>query len=286
MSVKNRVVLLVLACALTAGISTGAFAVPITSNTALPVSEGEIILREQLIFSRASDSLAGISRELTVTSSVSVIGYGLSPRLAVFGVVPVIDRELRVGSSSSAASGLADAKAFARYEVFRRDGPGRTLRLASFAGVTIPTGRTGETGDGSTDLFGGLVLTSAHTDWSFDGQLGFVLNGEADGFARGDSVSLDASVQYRISPRRIDVGTRGFLYGVLEANLTHADGNRTVNIVDPNSGGTTLWITPGVQYAARRWIAEAAVRIPAATHLNGTALEPDYALITSLRLNF
>ena len=286
MSVADRLVSLALPLAAAAAAAPSAWAVPITTNTALPISEGEILLREQLIFTRASDDFGGTRREVTTASAVTVMGYGVSPRLAVFGVLPVVERETRLGSGVTENSGLGDGRVFARYEMYRRDAPGRTTRLAGFGGVILPTGRTGETGDGSTDVFGGLVFTSARTDWTFDGQVGFVLNGEADGFEHGDSVSLDASIQYRLSPRRLSAGTRGFLYGVLEANVTHADENRIVNVIDPNSGGTTVWITPGVQYAAQRWIAEAAVRIPVSTQLNGTALEPDYALVTSLRLNF
>ena len=268
-----------------AAATTGVSAAPITTNTALPVSEDEIILREQLIFTRASDEFEALSREQTTKRAVSVAGYGVTSRLAVFGVVPVIDRAFRMGEISTDVSGLGDAKAFMRYELFRRDGPGRTLRTAAFAGVTLPTGRSGETGDGSTDFFGGFIFTAAQTGWNFDGQISFALNGEADGFERGDSVRADASVQYRLSPQQITTDTRGFLYGVLEAGLTYAEENRIVNVIDPNSGGTTLWITPGLQYAATRWIAEAAVRIPVATQLNGTAIEPDYELITSVRLN-
>lgn len=270
----------------TVGAAAGAWGAPISTNTALPVSEGEIILRQQLVLSKASGTLNGVSRELTMTSLVSVAGYGMTPQLAVFGVAPLVDQELRTGDAATDVTGFGDAKIFVRYELFRHDGPGRTLRLASFGGVTLPTGRTGETGDGSTDVFGGVVLTAARTEWSFDGQVGFELNGEADGFERGDSASLDVSLQYRLFPRRISAETRGFFYGVLEANLIHVDEDRIGNAVDPNSGGTTLWIAPGVQYAARRWIAEAALRIPAATQPTGVQLEPDYTLMAGLRLNF
>ncbi len=62
--------------------------------------------------------------------------------------------------------------------------------------------------------------------------------------------------------------------------------NSLLGVDDPNSGGIQVFVSPGVQYAAKRWIAEAAVRIPVVNDLNGDALEPDYSIITSLRVNF
>jgi hypothetical protein len=55
---------------------------------------------------------------------------------------------------------------------------------------------------------------------------------------------------------------------------------------NPNSGGTRLFLAPGLQYVTKRWIAEAAVQIPVSQNLNGTALENDYIARISFRFNF
>ena len=36
----------------------------------------------------------------------------------------------------------------------------------------------------------------------------------------------------------------------------------------------------------RRWIADLGVTIPIVNDLHGTALEPDYSILTSIRVNF
>ena len=64
-----------------------------------------------------------------------------------------------------------------------------------------------------------------------------------------------------------DVG--GFFYGVIEGNLAYKGKNRIAGLKDPNSGGTSLFVAPGVQYVTRRWIAEAIVQIPVTQDLNG-----------------
>jgi len=261
-------------------------AAPITFNTALPLSEGEGVVRQQIIYSHASDDRLGLRREVDTFKSVSVAGYGVTSKLAVFGVLPIVKRDTEIGPVSNSVSGLGDATLFARYQIYQKDGPGRTMRLAPFAGVVLPTGETGLTGDGSTDVFGGLVLTAASTDWNFDTQIKYVANGQANGLQRGNTISLDGSLQYRLRPGKIDAQTTGFLFGVIEASLSHAENDQLAGIDDANTGGDLLILSPGLQYATRRWIAEAAIRVPVSTNLNGTALAPDYSVLASLRVNF
>lgn len=261
-------------------------AAPITFNTALPVSDGEFILREQIILTQSSDDQNGIERDVTNVKAVSVIGYGVAQDLAIFAILPVVNIDRRIGATSSNVTGFGDATIMLRKEAVRWDGPGRTTRIAPFAGVIVPTGRRGRTGDGSLDLFAGAVLTVAATDMVFDSQIKYIANRKARGFARGDAISADASVQYRLFPKDVSDASNGFLFGVLEANITRSAKNRLAGIADPNSGGTQVSLSPGIQYAAKRWIAEAAVKIPVVNDLNGSALAPDYSIIVGIRLNF
>jgi len=62
--------------------AAAANAVPITFNTALPVSKGEVLFRQQFIVTRAGDNLLGVSRNLTTLQGVSVVGYGPARRTA------------------------------------------------------------------------------------------------------------------------------------------------------------------------------------------------------------
>jgi Putative MetA-pathway of phenol degradation len=266
--------------------SGAAFAAPITFNTALPVSKGEVLARQQFIVTRLSDRLNGMDRKVTVRAGVSVLGYGITPKLAIFGVAPLVNIDREIGAMSRNFTGLGDATVFARYEIYRNDTPGKTIRIAPFVGATLPTGRTGKTGDGSTDGFAGLIFTAARTNWNFDSQIKYVANSKARGFERGDAISADTSLQYRLLPNALTASTKGFLYGVIEANVTQLQRDRLGGIINPNSGGVLAYLSPGLQYATRRWIAETALRIPVVNNLHGTALAPDYSLVTSVRFNF
>lgn len=259
---------------------------PIATNTALPLSADEIIVRQQLVTTHSSDRIAGSRRRVDRFESRTVVGYGRTSKLALFGVLPIVNVDRKFGGVSTSEFGLGDAALFARYEVLRSDQPGRTLRIAPYGGLRVATGRDGKTGDGSLDVFGGLIATLASTQWVLDSQLRYDLNREADGFERGDSVTVDASFQYRLSPGRVTQDTRAFVFGVLEISANDYQRNRVRGVTDPNSGGFQLYLTPGLQYSTRRWIADLGVKIPIMNDLNGTALEPDYTVLTSVRINF
>lgn len=271
-----------------------------TFNTALPVAEATFIFRGQFIHRKASDDSSLANREISVTGSASVLGYGVTGDLTLFGVVPVLHKalEARRPKVDRGDTGIADARVFARYTVFHADVPGRTFRIAPFVGIEAPTGDTDERdrlgplprplqlGSGSWDPFVGVVGTWQTLDYELDAQVAYQENTAADGFAFGDIIRLDGSLQVRLWPRRLGGGLPGFFYGVLEANLIHQGENWIAGQADPNSGGTTLFLDPGLQYVTQRWVVEGVVQLPAVQELNGAALEDDFIVRAGFRFNF
>lgn len=279
-----------------------AFSAPITFNTALPVAKAEFVSRTQFVVSQSGDDPSGADRDRTSQAVTQVLGYGVSPRLAVFSVMPYVDNELKATSGGQRvtrrANGLGDLTVFGRYTVHQKDQPGRTFRVAPLFGAKAPTGEDDESdslgrlptsvqvGSGSWDALAGVVATYQTLRYQIDSQFSYRANSEANDFEAGDTIRLDASLQYRVKPRNLTGGVPAFLYGVIEVNLIHQDKNRIRGSTDPNSGGTTLFLAPGVQYVTKRWIVESAVQIPVSQDLNGTALENDFIARVSGRFNF
>lgn len=259
-----------------------ASAAPITFNTALPVSEGEIILREQFIFTDAT----GPDVDIDAFTALTVGGYGITPKWSVFGVLPLTHIDTEISGISSDTFGLGDAVLFSRYEIFRRDNRGATTRIAPLFGIRVPTGEDGQTGDGSVDIFGGLIATVATTKFNFGSQLVYTANREADGTEAGDTIAFDASLQYRLWPQKLSAETRGFLFGVLESNITRQGDTRFEGVIDPETSGTSFSLSPGVQYVTQRWIFDLAVTIPVADSFSNNIVRPDYSVLTSIRVNF
>ena len=275
---------------------------PITVNSALTLSEGEFVFREQGIWREASDDPSGAGRELRVLASISVLGYGVDPDLSPFAVLPYVDKKLDVTAGGLRferhASGVGDIRLFGRYVLVRRNWRARAFRLSPFLGVETPTGEDDERdglgrlppalqpGSGSWDPFGGIVATYQTLDFQVDGQLAYQVNTQANNFEFGDLARADASFQYRVWPRGLSGGVPGFLYAVAEANLVHRRPDRLGGADNPNTGGTRLFLVPGVQYVTRRWVVEAAVQVPLIENLNGSGLGAGFAVRAGFRVNF
>jgi hypothetical protein len=257
-------------------------AAPITFNTALPISAGEVILREQFVFAGASSEDVDIDSFTALT----VGGYGITPKWSVFGVLPVTHIETEFEGNRSDVFGLGDAVLFSRYEILRIDKRGATTRLAPLFGLRVPTGEDGETGDGSVDVFGGLIATVATTRYNLGLQVVYTVNREADGFEAGDTLAFDASLQYRVWPQKLSTQTRGFLFAVIEENITWQDDARFGGILAPETSGTEFSLSPGAQYATQRRILDLAVTIPVADSFSNDRVRPDYSVLTSLRVSF
>ena len=276
----------------------------ITTNTALPVAEGELIVRELAKFLRATGDSSPMDRELSVTEIPTVAVYGATPRLALFGILPYLDKELDVttpmGRTTRGDSGIGDFTFLARYTVRQWDSPGETKRLAPFLGLKVPTGEDEETdslgklpqplqlGSGSWDPIVGSVFTWQTLDWQLDTSASYQFRTEANDFEFGDVARLDVSFKHRLWPRDLESvseGVPGFLYGALETNLIWQDRDDVLGSGDPDSGGFTWFVAPGVQYITKRVIFEAAVQLPVVQDLNGDALETDYIVSVGIRVN-
>jgi len=282
--------------------ANAAWGAPITFNTALPVARGNFVLREQLLLTRLGDDPSGANREVEVFGMVSALGYGVTRNFALFGVLPYLDKTLRLNMGGQrivrGTAGLGDLALFGRYTVFEDNAPGRTLRAAPFLGVKLPTGRDDERdelgrlpptlqlGSGSTDIFSGIVVTYQTLAFQIDAQASYRDNREAGGVEFGNATELAASLQYRLLPREFSGGgVPSFLYGVLETNWVHQDKTSIGGNEDPDTGGTTMFLTPGLQYVTRKWIFEAAVQVPIVQNLNGNALENEFTLRAGFRVN-
>lgn len=274
-----RLALAVLVCATSVSLCPAVQAAAITFNTALPVSQHELVLREQLVVSEQGP----LARQALNT----VVGYGVTPKLGLFGVLPVARVAIDTVADSVADEdvGLGDASLFGRYEVLRRDGAGATLRVSPFIGARLPSATTNTLGDGSTDALAGVIVTSATTKRTIDAQLSLELNGSDDNFRAGHQGQLDVSLQHRAWPKRVTERTTGFVYAVIESSLSYQGRSRSSGEAVDDSGWQWFLI-PGVQYVRQRWIADLAVKIPVATDLDAEALRTDYSVFASVRINF
>ncbi|MFB6249327.1 MAG: transporter [Salinibacter sp.] len=280
-------------------------AAQITTNTALPVTKDRGRLRVQSVVRRSTGG-GPMNREVTAYAFPVVGAYGLTADLALFGVLPILDKNLDAtilrGPRTEqrverGPTGLGDARLFARYTAWTRNRAGETQRLAPLAGIELPTGADAETddlgrlprplqlGSGSWDPFAGFVFTWQTLRWQVDVSPVYQINTQAHGFEFGDEGRLDVATKYRLWVHGRSGGGPGFLYGNLETTLIWQETNEIRGVENPDSGGTAWLLAPGLQYVTRTFVVGAAVQLPAAQDANGTALEREFVTTLSLRVN-
>lgn len=276
------------------GLSAVAAAAPQTFNTALPVAQGEWVVKMQGVDMRMD---APMGADAEAYGGMGVIARGLDEKTAVFAILPWLHKSLKSGGQTRTSSGIGDLTLFVRREIFSSNAGGRSFRLAAFAGAELPTGRNRvsdrlgllppalQPGSGSVDPLGGLIATFQKLDFELDGQISYQDNRRADGFAFGDVFRADASLQYRLLPRKL-LGLPHFLYATLDAGYRRnaRDRARTTPIT-----GTELkqfTVAPGLQYVTRRWILEGAFELPVWQHAGPMAMKEDVTVLAGLRAKF
>lgn len=277
-------------------------AAPVTFNTALPVSKGEGVVRVQAKYLSATDDPSAMNRELIVKALPIVGVWGITSRWTLFGIVPLLDKtmvlDMPSGRTERSVNGLGDITSMVRYTAYSQDRPGRTFRIAPFAGIEIPTGKDDEQdtvgrlpgplqlGSGAWNPLIGVVTTVQTLQQEWGVSTSYKFNNEANNFERGDEARLDLSYHRRIWMGGPADGLPHFLYAGIESNWVWQGKNRNNGVKDPDSGGTTLYLAPTLQYITRRTVAELALQLPVVQNLNGNALEQDFIFTLSLRLNY
>lgn len=274
---------------------------PITFLTGLPVAQGQAVVRGQYFLIRATDDPTPAERELTVNAVPLAVAVGATPRLAIFGIVPIANKSIQLstpmGRVTRDSTGLGDIVAFARYTVYAVDVADSTFRIAPFGGVKMPTGDSNESdalgllprplqrGSGSWDGLGGVAVTFQTKQWEFDADVGFKKNTEADRFRFGDEFFTDLSLQYRVWPRQLGAGVPAFLFAVVETNVASQGRHEVAGARDPDSGGTRWDVDLGLQYVTTSFILEGIVQIPTVDRPNGVGLRNDFRFTAGVRWN-
>jgi hypothetical protein len=249
-----------------------------------------------LTFPNADEiQLSTISRNTTLD-----LDYNSGGSWGVSLSVPFSDRDHNsivdgdTAASTSHASGVGDVRVSARYQL---TSPGHTSGVNLQLGLKLPTGRidqnfaTGpeagtpldrglQLGTGTTDLLAGVsAFTRPGLYWGWFAQAQFTqpLN-TRDGFRPSPSLGVNLGV------RRL---TSGWLTPQLQVNARWDGRESGVNSDAPNSGGTFVFLSPGLTAElGERASAFAFVQLPVYQKVNGLQLEPRWLLSTGVRWKF
>lgn len=295
---RNAIVLLGLAFLLESG---PAFAA-INTDIALTPAKGQMISRTQYSQTRKGDDPSADNRSMTIHAVKQVVVYGLTDQTAGFLIVPYLDNDLRVTSDgqrvSREASGIGDLKLLLKQRLWRNDAPGATTRFALLGGVEVPTGEDDGSdaqgrlppavrlGSGSWDPLAGIVFTRQTQWYEFSQDLVYQVNTGHDDLQFGDLFQHNTGAWVRVWPAESpEWAAPRALHAVLELNGVWQAKHRSGGTIK-DSGGYTLFLSPGVQYVTSRWLLEASVQVPIVESLNGNELGTDYNVVVGVRATF
>jgi len=236
--------------------------------------------------------------------------YSLSDRFMVLATLPVRktegDGELITGPGgeperediTGGATAPGDVSLLGRYTLYSRHTLDSTLLLAGVLGVKLATGDTNrradqgeyldahlQPGTGSTDLLLGASVSYALGRYTISTNLlaAFPGKGETgdESHRFGDSINYDVTGKFRVTPAVIGATSDAFFIS-LGVNGEYRDREKLDGTTESDTGGHTIYITPGVQYQiSAHWIFEAAYLHAVYHHMNETQLGENYKLYGS-----
>jgi hypothetical protein len=223
--------------------------------------------------------------------------FQMSAQVGYYAANNFIDAEVEDGEVESAVAdpeGLTDLWLNAKYRIMR----GRPGNLSLVAGIKLPTGRDDEEldngerlepssqpGTGAVDYQGGIAYSRFITSRvTVDASGVYTLRTEEDDFEVGDRFDAGVAVAYRLT-ESIQSFPNFSLFG--ETTLVWLESDEEDGEENRNSGGWTVYLTPGVRVRFNDNVAlTVAPSIPVYQDLNGEQVEADFKLAAALAFTF
>lgn len=227
-------------------------------------------------------------REVTALVTPLAVPYNFTDGFQVAGIFPLVHAHLYTNGPDFSSFGLGDIQFFAKYVFYKHDAKNKTVRAAARVNIKLPTGDENEIpalGTGSLDYsFAAVGGWIRHRVGVFlEGVYG--LNTSKDERNFGNSVSYNLSVGYRVLPAVYESYPSPQLNAFLEINGTTIAENEVNGVNDANSGGTTIFLSPGLQYiGGRLWLVEASFQYPIVDEPKGIQLGTDWTVSLGFRV--
>ncbi|TAM83391.1 MAG: hypothetical protein EPN47_04580 [Acidobacteria bacterium] len=208
--------------------------------------------------------------------------YAFAPKWQVIVVQPGVSASVTEGAGTESMTQhvpycFADSQFILQYDgLYSRNAPGGLTRLSGIFGLEAPTGAV-RFSTGAFGYTGGLVFEKvSRLRYAFTADFQYTIATENEaGLSQGNTAQYDVAPAYFIIPReQTPADASGFrrtfdrvfhngAFAIVELNGTsQAQAFARGTGANPNSGGTALYVSPGIQYfVSRRFIAEFSVPI-------------------------
>jgi hypothetical protein len=241
----------------------GNFSVSSSQQPGPLVSFGENILKknETRLFLFADDYVGVNEHQIDVIPSVM---HGITDNFTLGLNVPYA-ASYQLGSQKS--TGFEDASVQLEYAFYNKS----TTRYVDQATVVInaaaPTGsiyKSPPTGSGSPSLFLGATYNRTYVDWFVFGSPGATFTTAKNGTKFGNSYL------YQLGFGRNIASAKGWVFAWMnEFDGTYSQKNRVFGLINPNSGGNIIYMTPSLWISTESFVFQLGAGFPVTQHLFG-----------------
>lgn len=234
------------------------------------------------------DEIRTVNRNLLIG-----VDYALNPAWALSAQAPVVQRnhrhvhnEVPPEYESWNFTGLGDVRVSGRYQKSLSDTAAAVVQF----GLKLPTGKFDETnsigllaerslqaGSGTTDI---LLGAYSYQRLKGDATTMFVQGlwqrplGERSNYQPGQQVTVDVGLRYALNQK---------LNAQLQLNLLWKDHDQGLNAERADSGGHSLFLSPGASYVlSTHWQLYGFVQLPVYQYVNGTQLTADWSAVAGI----
>lgn len=267
---------------------------PIHTETAL-ITGFSVATRGFLqVIEKSGDLPEGKPEALSVKMAPIMLPYQVKQnRFVLIAAIPYIDMELDIKNGPTLSnSGWGDLRLIGEYNIFQKDAPRLTHRAILIGGIKLPTAEDDEPGlpppmqlgTGSTDYTLGVAASRIGHRLGLYTDLKYTFKTEGNDYEFGDTLNYNMALGYRLLPEVYETYPAKQLNLFLELNGLYAQEDRSDGKKVSDSGGHSLFLSPGIQFVPfKTALFEASVQIPVFQDLNGDQLKTDYTYLIGFR---
>lgn len=303
----------------------GVGAINTISAKPLPVGSWGFGLRTEIInndeFSTeqlesfASGGLEGVHSIDRITNTSLSLSYGATENFSISARLPYIKREnIREGElvggmpeahTHGDSSGLGDLLLLGQYRVQNR----ADFDVSFLFGIKAPTGKTDEKDDdgvrfeaefqpgtGSWDFLLGASVSKSSGNFGYHANV--LYNKATEGSQSteiGDAVSYNAALTYRLNDSHAThdhshnnaSDSNGLKWDLsIELNGETRRKNKIFGASEENSGGTTIYVSPGFRVSSKSFSGFVSYGIPVVEDQNGKQTDVDSRIVAGVSVAF
>ncbi len=260
----------------------GNFSIPTVTQVAPLVSFGQLLIGKNALLPQLCGSYFRSRSGYSSIITPNVI-YGIRDDLSIFFNVPFTPRS-RCGSSYS--SGVEDIFLQLEYGYYSKSRKDCTLQGTIVANVQFPTGSSSKnprTGNNSFSYFLGTTFAYLSYDWYAFVSPGVNLTTMQHHKKYGNSYLYQCGFARYIQ----QLSPPGWVFDLMfEFDGIYVEKDKIHGTDDPDTGGNSIFVTPSIYFASKRWIVQWGAGFPLVQDLNGKQDKIQYLLASTLAISF